>query len=371
MIKLILKILLGLFIVLAGLVTTLYFHMQSHAIVTVEEVIPANEAQQTQEAIDIFKNVIDVTNSGMATRGAHAKGHACVKAYIDVNKDIDPQLQYGIFKTAGQRYKSWIRFSNGSSRLAKSDDNKNDTRGMAIKIFGLKKTEGLMGAGTQDFLMHNSPAFFSTDLNDYNQLVAAEDKTGYFIKGLNPFNWRLRELSHVIDTLGPPPYSPVSDSYFSNTAYKLGPHNIKFMTSACSSSHFPSDTNPNNDQSDFLKQTLVQELEGNSACMQLSVQLQDASKFMPIEDVSVLWKESDSPFIPVATLTIIKQTFDSTEQQQYCENLSFSPWNTLPEHRPIGALNRARKLVYEASSHYRHKLNNQPVSEVIEWVENH
>ena len=31
------------------------------------------------------------------------------------------------------------------------------------------------------------------------------------------------------------------------------------------------------------------------------------------------------------------------------------PWNTLPEHRPLGGINRARKLVYEDSSALRHK----------------
>jgi len=369
MIKLTLKIILGLMVLLTGLAVALYVHMQSHTVVvTVDEIIPADEEQQTQRAINNFIQVIDETNSGLATRGAHAKGHACVKAYFDINQDIDPQLQHGIFKTAGQRYKSWIRFSNGSSNLVTSDDTKKDSRGMAIKVIGLANTPELIGSGTQDFLMHNSPAFFSTDLNDYNQLVESEDKLKYFINGLNPFNWRLREVSHVIDTLAPPPYSPVWTDYFSNTAYKLGPHNIKFMTSSCTTA--PSDINPNSTHPDFLQTTLAEELVSNSACMQLSIQLQDASKLMPIEDVSVLWKETDSPFIPVATLTIIKQKFDSPEQQHYCENLSFSPWNTLPDHRPIGALNRVRKAVYQASSDYRHKMNKQATSQPIEWVDN-
>ncbi len=39
----------------------------------------------------------------------------------------------------------------------------------------------------------------------------------------------------------------------------------------------------------------------------------------------------------------------------FVENLSWNPWNALPEHRPLGGINRARKLVYDDSSALRHK----------------
>ncbi|NQY26647.1 MAG: catalase family protein [Piscirickettsiaceae bacterium] len=349
--------LIGLFFLL---VILLYFHNQSHAPVTIEEVIPANEPQQIQRATDNFINIIKETQTTYAARGAHAKGHACVKAYFDINNDIDSQLQYGIFKTPGKRYKSWIRFSNGSSNMAKSDDGAKDSRGMAIKLLKVESSSN----HTQEFLAHNSPAFFSVDLEDYNNLVESENKIKYFLSGYNPFNWRLRELSHVNDTLAPPPYSPIWDEYFSNTAYKLGPHNIKFMMRSCSES-----LQTENDISDpdFLKNTLVKELSLDSACMQFLVQLQDVSKLMPIEDPSVLWKENDSPFIPVAKITIPAQQFDTPEQQQFCENLSFSPWNSLDAHRPIGALNRVRKIVYQASSDFRHSINQTSSPQNIDF----
>lgn len=359
--KIIKRILLTLIIIALLLVAFIAYHMQSHAIVTTEEFIADDEAQQIQRAADNFINVIKVTQTDYAARGAHAKGHACVKAYFVVNDDIDPQLQHGIFTTPGKRYKSWIRFSNGSSNMAKSDDTANDSRGMAIKLLDIKSSS----TQTQEFLAHNSPAFFSVDLNDYNQLVESEDKIKYFLPGYNPFNWRLRELTHVIDTLAPPPYSPVWDEYFSNTAYKLGSHNIKFMTKSCSD--LVKQRTDEQIDADFLQTTLADELADNTACMQLLVQLQDTDKLMPIEDPSVLWKEDDSPFIAVATINIMQQQFNSPEQQQFCENLSFSPWNSLDEHRPIGALNRVRKIVYQASSDYRHKTNQTEIPQLLNW----
>ncbi|MFW5425936.1 MAG: catalase family protein [Methylophagaceae bacterium] len=359
--KLLKRLILGLVGLFLLLVILLYFHNQSHAPVTTEEIFSEDEPQQIQRAADNFVNIIKITHTDYAARGAHAKGHACVKAYFDVNEDIDPQLQHGIFQTTGKRYKSWIRFSNGSSNMAKSDDTAKDSRGMAIKLLNVETNS----SQTQEFLAHNSPAFFSTNLNDYNQLVESEDKTKYFLSGYNPFKWRLRELSHVNDTLAPPPYSPIWDDYFSNTAYKLGPHNIKFMMRSCSTSVKQHDIKETD--ADFLAKTLTDELDTDSACMQFLIQLQDADKLMPIEDPSVLWTESDSAFIHVATITIPPQKFDTLEQQQFCENLSFSPWKSLEQHRPIGALNRVRKIVYQASSDYRHKTNQTEIPQSIYW----
>jgi len=361
------KILLLTIVLLLIMMGFIAFHMQSNSVVTIDEVIPDNEPQQIRRATGNFVNIIQDTKTTYAARGAHAKGHACVKAYFEVNENIAPQLQYGVFKKPGHQYQSWIRFSNGSSNMAKSDDDRKDSRGMAIKLFNLhdELIQGENGPKTQEFLAHNSPAFFSVSLEDYNQLVENDDKIQYFLSGYNPFKWRLRELSHVMDTLAPPPISPIWDEYFSNTAYKLGPHNIKFMMKSCSTldsreTVYASDV-------DFLKNTLVKELGANAACMEFFVQLQDASKLMPIEDPSILWKESDSPFIPVAKITIPRQAFDSVEQRHFCENLSFSPWNTLEEHRPIGALNRVRKMVYQASSDFRHKTNKTVVPNSLQW----
>ena len=65
---------------------------------------------------------------------------------------------------------------------------------------------------------------------------------------------------------------------------------------------------------------------------------------MPVEDPTVEWK---SPFIKVATLKLPSQTIDSPEQLEFCENLSFNPWHSLPEHEPLGGINRPRKQVYQ------------------------
>lgn len=359
-------ILLALVLLLAGFVA---YHMQTHTLVTVKEEVPASEPADINLAAQSAVNIVEALKTTYAARGVHAKGHACVKAYVDVNQDIKPQLKYGVFAKAGARYQTWIRFSNSSSNMANADDRAKDARGMAIKLLNvgqnLNGEKNLMGGDTQEFIAHNSPAFFVTSVDDYNQFVATKGDPSYFIQGYNPFKWRLRELWQLITAYAPPPKSPLLTTYFSNTAYKLGPHNIKFMMQSCElPAHAKSEKT---DDPDFLKHILAKELAAGDACMQLLVQLQNSNKSMPIEDATVLWKETDSPFISVAKITIIKQQFDTPQQQQFCENLSFNPWNALEAHRPVGALNRARKWVYEASSNYRHQQNKTQVPQNLEW----
>jgi catalase len=360
----IIKRILLVMIILAGLLAIfLAYHLRIHAVVTTEEVIPENEQADIKNAAALSVNIVDTLQTTYAARGVHAKGHACVKAYVDVNKAINPQLQHGVFAKPGQQYKAWVRFSNSGSNMAKSDDRAKDARGMAVKL--LNVGENLNGGTTQEFIAHNSPAFFVTSVEDYNKFVAAKGDPKYFIQGYNPFKWRLRELWQLFTAYAEPPHSPLWTAYFSNTAYKLGPHNVKFKMQSCRPRL--AETVRHSEDPDFLKHTLSEELASDAACMQLAVQLQDATKAMPIEDATVLWKESDSPFIPVANVTILKQTFDTPAQQQFCENLAFSPWNALVAHRPIGALNRARKFVYEASSNYRHKLNGTEAPPALDW----
>ncbi len=357
------RILAALVMFTALLIAFLAYHLQTHAVVTKDEVVPVGEQTEIALAAKQAEGIVEGLKTSYAARGVHAKGHACVKAYVDVLPDINRQLQHGVFSQPGHEYKAWIRFSNSGSNMAKSDDNAKDARGMAIKL--LNVGENLNGGTTQEFIAHNSPAFFVTSVADYNQFVATKGNPKYFIQGYNPFKWRLRELWQLVTAYAEPPLSPLWTSYFSNTAYKLGPHNVKFKMQACGPQ--ATDVKRKKDDPDFLRHNLAQELSQGDACMQLAVQLQDVAKQMPIEDATVLWDEGESPFVPVADINIIEQTFDTPEQQQFCENLSYSPWNALEAHRPVGALNRARKFVYDASANYRHKLNGTTAPQDLAW----
>jgi hypothetical protein len=57
----------------------------------------------------------------------------------------------------------------------------------------------------------------------------------------------------------------------------------------------------------------------------------------PIEDSKTEWKESVSRLAHVAKIIIPCQDLMSPERTCFCEDLSFSPWHSLPEHRPLGS----------------------------------
>jgi len=75
-----------------------------------------------------------------------------------------------------------------------------------------------------------------------------------------------------------------------------------------------------------------------------------------------------SPFVKVATVHIPPQNFDTPAQNEYGDNLSFNPWHCLPVHRPLGGINRARKIIYETMSKYRHARNSAPRDEPTGWA---
>ena len=87
------------------------------------------------------------------------------------------------------------------------------------------------------------------------------------------------------------------------------------------------------------------------------VQTQTDPFLMPIENNGVLWPTSLSPRVPVATLRIPRQRFDSPEQMAFARVLSYNPWHCLPEHRPLGNQSRARKRMYYELSRLRMRMN--------------
>lgn len=338
-----------------------------------KEVFREDEAEQGEATRAAFQQLVEDYRTTYVARGAHAKAHACLRAYFDVLQDIRSDYRHGVFSDPGRRYKTWVRFSNGHYDLRTSQDSENDARGMALKLMeidGQPLEQSDAGNATQDFLMANTPVFFVRNMPDYNYFVAnPENLKAFFFPGLNPFNWRIKELFAGKRVLSPPPASVLDPVYYSITPYRLGPHNIKFAARPC---HNRNDAAPVMDEqagADFLREQLREELNGAAACFIFRVQAQRADKGgMSLDDATVEWSEQDAPFIPLATITIPQQDFPDPEQAQFCENLSFAPWHALPEHRPLGQLNRLRRHAYPASSGYRHEQNRTEIPDALaQW----
>ena len=337
-----------------------------------KEVFRDDEAEQAAATRAGFQKLIEDYRTGYVARGAHAKAHACLRAYFDVQGDIQSDYRHGVFSQPGKRYKSWVRFSNGHYDLKTSNDYKNDARGMALKLMeinGQPLEQSDAGSATQDFLMANTPVFFVRNMPDYNYFVAnPENLKTFFFPDRNPFNWRIKELFAGKRVLSAPPASLLDPTYYSITPYKLGPHNIKFSARPCDKRADRELIIDETTGADFLREQLQEELSGAGACFIFQVQKQRADKGrMSLDDATREWSEEDAPFIPLARITIPQQDFTGAEQAQFCENLSFAPWHSLPEHRPLGQLNRLRRHAYPASSGYRHEQNQAPIPDAAAY----
>ncbi len=307
-------------------------------------------------------------------RDVHSKTHGCIKATFTVLDNVDPRYRSGLF-AAPKQYQAWIRFSSGKE--FPQADSIHDARGMAIKVMGvagkkLLEDDGLPHAETQDFPLMNATQFFIRDIGEYNEFtkylgsgLGARADYGYFLGGFSPDvrKWHLREMMLAEKTLKAAPDSLLNTQFYSVSAFKLGSQeNVKYSARPCRES---AAAHVDRGDPNFLRQEMVKRLGAGTACFDFMVQPQVAGKNMPVEDTTVEWSEKDSPFVPVARLDIPSQQFEANNNA--CEGLSFSPWHSLPEHRPIGVMNRIRKAVYLEVSRYRRQMNGVPLCEPKDW----
>jgi len=325
---------------------------------SLSESLYPNEAATAEKIADVIeKSIREKYSAGTALRDAHPKAHGCVRAEFQVQEKLPQNLAQGIF-IPGKTYKAWIRFSNASPDASQADIKK-DARGMAIKVLGIpgeKLLEDESNASTQDFIMINHPVFFINDPDRYLALMQDVNSKNYFRKLHIPFALGFKGTS-IAANLKTQISNPLQTRYWSMVPYQLGLGSdrqvVKYSVRACSAAVDPMPDHPSHD---FLREVLRNSLQKNDACMEFLVQVR-TSNTMSVEDSMTEWKESQAPFYQVATIHIPKQVFDTPDQNKFCENLSFTPWHALPEHKPLGVVNRMRKVIYERISRVRHEMN--------------
>ena len=314
------------------------------------ESVPAEEAVAITAITKMISARLRATaKPGSAARDAHPKAHGCVAATLQILHNLPKAVSQGLFANVAN-YPCWVRFSNGSGTPQR--DKIGDGRGMAIKVMNVAASR----SSTQDFVMINNPVFFVRNASDYVAFQSAANQVRFFFPGLNPFHFRLHELFAALGITRRIVSNPLNVQYFSMTPYLFGNQACKFSCRPLgAASPMVSRSSPN-----FLHDNLVAALASNDAIFELCVQLRNDAASMPIEDPTMIWSERSSPFIPVAHLTILRQVFDTPERKAFGEALSFTPWHGLDAHRPLGGINRVRRVVYEAISALRHDLNHVP-----------
>ncbi len=330
------------------------------------ETIPSNEAGRIKDLGERLKQKIIKDNAGgIMRRDAHPKMHGLVKAEFKVESDLPEELAIGLFSET-KSYQTWVRFSNQDGSI--NPDIKRDIRGMAIKLMGVPGQKLLpqeKDAPTHDFITISTNVFVTKDVAEFDDLI----KT---VTTKNPlgqaffFSCHLRLVKNLLMAMRKFA-NPLQIRYFSTTPYLLGDRAVKYSTIPQLNQ---ADKIPSNPRDNYLREAMALQLDDNEAVFDFCVQFQTNATEMPIEDPGVLWDENVSPFRKVATITIPSQTFSTPERDEYGENLSFTPWHALPDHRPLGGVNRARKIIYDLISTFRHDQNSAPRIEPQGFIDN-
>jgi hypothetical protein len=343
-------------------------NQQPPSIALGEECIPDGEEAQIDQIVALHRDVQEKTDRKLTPvpRGQHPKQHGLVRAQFIVEPNLSAHLCHGVFSRP-QTFEALIRFSNGRGQ----DDNKPDAHGMAIKLLGVegeKVLETEKAARTQDFVMIDHPIFFVKNVKDYVPLMKSFHKvaTGNVVtKGLTGLKILLSPnyMYRLLRATGSKrPESPLRIRYWSTTPSKLGPGAMKFSARPnLAGAPAP----PQSKSPDKLRLAMSAHLKQHEAVFDFLVQLQSDPATMPVEDPTIPWDEAVAPFTQVATIRIPIQSFESVEQMEFSENLSFTPWHSVAELRPLGGINRTRKKVYEAISTRRHELNGVPRDEPL------
>lgn len=350
-------------------------------------------------------------NQEQAKRDTHAKTHAAVKGTLEIldfdedqiKRELAQQTQLtdeqlkGISLKQGllaeaRSYPVWLRFANG--RTTVEQDYVNDTRSMSVKVMGVvgERLPQSHELHTQDIIVQNATIFFIKTIKDYYGFFAA------VVESQKAALWWLlthpQQFLSLRQVTSRTPKSLLTEKYWSGSAYSLGlkpdfdpsqpgrtpvdyPVVVKYAFTPVFDQPphqtLPDQSRPGmpklpfispakslgldeNQPDNYYRNELIQNLAKPDAhyCWNFGIQFQIHPQ-MSIDDVTISWREEESPFWTVGRLSVHHQLINFEKQKDFAENLRFSPWNGLAVHRPIGALNRLRAIVYPIVAEYRHQ----------------
>lgn len=285
-------------------------------------------------------------DGGRVSRALHAKQH--LGAVGELLVKAPEHARNGVFAMSGRSWPIYARFSNGSNRH--QSDGEPDVRGFAIKLVGVpgrKLIPGLENEQTQDFLFIDTQVIPFRTPDEFMMFVrSAKDGPAKLLPRLISSFGLARALGLVWGALR----REKVKSYANHTFHSAAP--VAFGRTAAKLALFPTgnaEARPIAKGSEYLKQDLLGRLKQGPLSWTLRAQLFVDEAATPIEDTSVKW---NAPWLDLATLTLPQQDGDSPRGREISElvtQMSFDPWHATEEHRPLGAIMRARKVAYGVS----------------------
>jgi hypothetical protein len=310
--------------------------------------------------VETFKQQMSgLWKPGGFERGGNTKTHGIVRAELIVHEDLPANLRHGIF-AANRSYPAWVRFSGPGPYVTPDID---DVGFMSISV----KLMDVPGPKLMDEEQHTQDMFgVSTPTFVTANTYANAHLQKWSVKNASLFHFVNFKRPHLLDFIMQGLWiktqsSPFEAPYFSCVPYLLGDGQaMQYSFWPVSKRKTPIPRLPLRPPDDYLRAAMVKALDEGDVEIELRVQLQADPHLMPIENAAVLWPERLSPRVPVATLHIPRQKFDSPEQIAFARRLSYNPWHCITEHRPLGNQSRARRRMYYELSKFRHDMNKVP-----------
>lgn len=302
-------------------------------------------------------------------RASHAKSTGVVKGALHVLGGLPPELAQGLF-AAPASYEALVRFAQGpGERLS---DSVSTHRGMAVKLVGVPgATIPGHDAPVQDFVFATGTAFAQGSAATFLlAMKGIEKSTGLPEIAKQAVSTAMRAANAVVQAAGSysPTFgffghtkrNPLADAYFSQAPLRFGDHVAKlgFFPVSSEQRAIADETIDTGADHDGFRTALVAHMLAHGAEFELRCQLCRDLERMPVEDASIQWPEDDSPYLPVARLTLPPQAAYSPARQAYFDQrLSFRPSHSLAAHRPLGSIMRARMTTYRELAQYRRERN--------------
>ncbi|WP_288434171.1 catalase family protein [uncultured Deinococcus sp.] len=344
------------------------------------EQIQPGEAETMARLTDMMRGFSEAMNTRYrhAVRSVHSKGHGLLVGELEVYEGLPERLAQGLFARPG-RYPVVMRFSTPPGDIL--PDTVSTPRGLALKIVGPEGAEmvdGHAGEVTQDFVFLNSPEFGQKDAAGFmkgQKPIQLTVNAPEEIKVAASLGARVADsltggkgkLSPMLRQLGGHPYThPLGETFYTQLPHRWGDYVGKLSLAPVSAHLRRLKGQPIKvlGEIDALRDNIAAVIAQEGGEWELKVQLSVDEKKMPIEDASVLWDESLSPFLPVARIRIAAQDSARPNKLVYGDDrASFNPWHAQAAHRPLGNVMRARRAAYRMSADFRREHNDEPIPE--------
>jgi catalase len=281
----------------------------------------------------------------------HRRQLLALSAQLEVLDGIPAPARHGLFAEPAT-HEAWIRLSNASMHVR--PDRVPDIRGFALKVFGVDGESALGGrTQEQDFVLINLPSFRVRDSAPFAGVATAASKGQaaaalYILRTYGPFKF-LQQARRGRDSLTWPFSGFATEPFHSAAPIACGAYAVHVRL-------LPIDRSTTADTSRDWAEDMRRRLSTGTVTYEFQLQFFVDESTTPIEDSSEPWPEAETPYVTVARLKIPPQSTEDAAAREFFARInsaSFDPWHALLDHRPLGDVMRARRVVYYASQKER------------------